>query len=329
MNDTLFVRPAGGLCNRLYAIASAFIYARELGLDCRIHWVADPACACAPSDLFAGIPTVSDREVAEAGIEFVDVHETADSMNLPARASAAAGQGLYAYFKFKSARRSIDDYEERLHRELSALRVVPEVASALMPLPPRTIGMHLRRGDHWRSWRYSPASLFYRAAARHLADDPAARLFLATDSPALEARFRARFPGKVLSYAGRNLSRASPEGVRAALVDLLTLAETERIYGSFSSSFSMLAARFRNIPLQILKRRGFPRDWNERPSDVRHDRSMHWLPETARWAPRPQARPGNAAVAPLAKLSARCLAAYVQSELYQQRIPWVQASSRR
>ena len=79
-------------------------------------------------------------------------------------------------------------------------------------------------------------------------------VFLATDSEAVKADMRKRY-GKRILTAEAAADRNSVSGIQDGILDLYTLAGTRRIYGSFRSSFSELAAELGNIPLTtVLKK---------------------------------------------------------------------------
>ena len=42
------------------------------------------------------------------------------------------------------------------------------------------------------------------------------------------------------------------DGIRDGVADMYTLARTQRIYGSFQSTFSEMASQLGGIPLQVL-----------------------------------------------------------------------------
>ncbi len=51
----------------------------------------------------------------------------------------------------------------------------------------------------------------------------------------------------------RQADYGSLEGIREGVADMYTLARTQKIYGSFQSSFSNIAAQLGRVPLEILK----------------------------------------------------------------------------
>ena len=60
------------------------------------------------------------------------------------------------------------------------------------------------------------------------------------------------FPGKILTYK-KEFSRTDVKGVQDAVIDLYSLAASCKIYGSYFSSFSDIAARIGDIPLKVIR----------------------------------------------------------------------------
>ena len=59
--------------------------------------------------------------------------------------------------------------------------------------------------------------------------------------------------GDRIFCSGKKADRGSLEGIREGITDMYTLARTQKIYGSFQSSFSDMAAQIGGVPLEILK----------------------------------------------------------------------------
>ena len=70
----------------------------------------------------------------------------------------------------------------------------------------------------------------------------AGAFFLATDDQREEDLLRSRFPGKIISNQSRTIDRNSVAGMHDALLDLYCLAASDKIIGSYWSSFTDTAA---------------------------------------------------------------------------------------
>lgn len=117
----------------------------------------------------------------------------------------------------------------------------------------KTIGVHIRRTDNAASIQESPLERFIEIMRNDLMRDPAINYYLATDDMQVEIAIKDLFPGKILTYQ-KDYSRTSVKGVQDAMVDLYTLSATCKIYGSYYSSFSDIASRIGDIPLNIVRK---------------------------------------------------------------------------
>ena len=104
-----------------------------------------------------------------------------------------------------------------------------------------TVGVHIRRTDNALSIEHSPLDLFFDCLDQELAAHSDLCIYLATDSEEVKQAMRARY-GERIVCAESKADRSTTEGIREGIADLWTLARTQKIYGSFHSSFSELAA---------------------------------------------------------------------------------------
>ncbi|MCR5417972.1 MAG: hypothetical protein K6E84_03575 [Lachnospiraceae bacterium] len=111
----------------------------------------------------------------------------------------------------------------------------------------RCVGIHIRRTDNKPAIGKSSTDAFVSAMEKELTAHPETVFFLATDDLSEEKKLRELFPDKILSHEDRDLSRASVSGIKDALLDLICLSRTEKIIGSFFSSFTDIAADMNGI----------------------------------------------------------------------------------
>lgn len=116
----------------------------------------------------------------------------------------------------------------------------------------QTIGLHIRRGDHDLATQYSTLSKFKVAIEKELEKNASCTFFLATDSLQNEQELKHLYQNKILSNKKQSYSRNSTLGVQDALVDLYCLSETEKVLGSYFSSFSQIAAEISGIDEQTI-----------------------------------------------------------------------------
>ena len=112
--------------------------------------------------------------------------------------------------------------------------------------------LHIRRTDNLASIRQSPIELFYQKLDEKIKEDGKVAIYLATDSEEVKREMKERYGDRIFC-SGKKADRGSLEGIREGITDMYTLARTQKIYGSFQSSFSDMAAQIGGVPLEILK----------------------------------------------------------------------------
>lgn len=118
---------------------------------------------------------------------------------------------------------------------------------------PYTLGVHIRRTDNTASIEQSPIELFITAIDKEIDLNVDVSIYLATDDESVKQELKKRY-GKRLIYVKDKADRSSIAGIQGGIVDMYVLARTQKIFGSFHSSFSELAAQIGNIPLEIIKK---------------------------------------------------------------------------
>lgn len=113
------------------------------------------------------------------------------------------------------------------------------------------IGLHIRRTDNACAIKKSPLELFFIAIEREIAQNTQVYFYLATDSLEEKEILINRY-GKRIITSSNKLERNTKDGIVNALIEMYSLSKTEKIYGSASSTFSVLAAKLSGIKLHIL-----------------------------------------------------------------------------
>jgi hypothetical protein len=108
-------------------------------------------------------------------------------------------------------------------------------------------GIHVRTTDNLISKKYSPSTAFKELIREKLRNESDARFFLATDSKRVEQEFQNEFKDKIITSNNDELERNSKQGIKNALIDMICLSRTKKIYGSFYSSFSKISAKLSGI----------------------------------------------------------------------------------
>lgn len=267
------VEPIGGLGNRMRAVESGIALGRELGCAVRVIWTRTPDFGCAFRALFspiAGVPVIERgrwqnralrRLELRLGCYSRDIRQAEmDRLRAGARdrEQPVPGGPLFDFRALRSERSTLLVTCDGFHDfaggfahfvPVDALRQA--VAAQRARFGPRTLGVHVRRTDHLARLR-SPLEAFVERMESERAAQPDTSFYLATDAPEVEAELRRRFGADVLSRPGC-LDRSRPAAASDAVIDLWTLAGTEKILGSYFSSFSETAASVGGIPLEIIE----------------------------------------------------------------------------
>lgn len=264
----IVLRPGSGLCNRLRAMGSAIKLAREVSADLRVEWFRCPirrwAARCGMRagfcDLFDPIDGIDVRERIVVRNEFPWVKRIYSSSN-PffsgeenrqefaqfVKTSPSQTRWLWTCFAFYPN----DDFSWlQPRKELRA-----RIESGAAGFGDRCIGLHIRRTDNKNSAQYSPLSLFTAKIEDEIAKDEGVRFFVSTDDESIKAELRQRYGSRILSCEQVG-ARYTIKGEQDAVVDLFLLARTNKLYGSFWSSFSEVAAQIGKIPLEVVANKG-------------------------------------------------------------------------
>lgn len=147
------------------------------------------------------------------------------------------------------------DYHSSLSRNFvpvpDILAVVNDFTSKFFT--PHTIGIHIRRTDNVLSIRQSPLSLFVDAMQHEIEQCADVNFYVATDDNMTKEELKRKFGERILTLPAE-CSRTSISGMKDAVKEMWLLSRTARIYGSFYSSYSVIASQLTNIPLHILQR---------------------------------------------------------------------------
>lgn len=118
---------------------------------------------------------------------------------------------------------------------------------------PGVIGIHIRSTDNTESIKKSPFELFIRKIEEELKRNPDASFFLATDNEDYQNRILQKFGSEKIIFQAKQFRRDVVDGIIDAVIDLFCLSKTSKIYGSYFSSFSHVAGRIGQIPVEEVK----------------------------------------------------------------------------
>lgn len=256
----IIIQPSGGLCNRIRAINSAAALAKKKGLPLKVLWLNAPELNCPFESLFQ--PT--------AEFEVINIYSLKSPRKLFLQFSAKQRFNNDDILNNKTDVTLNDDFYQSLSdsvyiftweqfyptEDYHLFHPTDEIQAKITALTdrfaPHMVGVHIRRTDNVTAIGKSGTDAFIRAMEAELAADPDVRFFLATDERKEEALLREHFGDKILSNENRILDRNSAQGMQDAMIDLYGLAATDKILGSFWSSFTDVAAQMRGIPRIIV-----------------------------------------------------------------------------
>lgn len=118
---------------------------------------------------------------------------------------------------------------------------------------PDIIGIHIRSTDNTPSTINSPFELFIKKIEEELKSNPNATFFLATDNENYQTTLLQKFGNEKIIFNAKEFRRDVTDGIVDAVIDLFCLSKTSKIYGSYFSSFSEVAGRIGQIPVEVLK----------------------------------------------------------------------------
>lgn len=265
------VIPHGGLCNRLNNILSAISYIRLHPQDeLQMYWVANSECNSPLGDLFLPIPGVTLFEQARERLllaipkkrllfipqllrEFVFDYQFTDRDNSDDFEKIVSGcRNVFVchtnrFWKYPDEGRCMtsDVFVPRPEIQAEINRVCSVFENR------NSVGLHIRRTDNDSSIGHSPIAVFEKKIEDELSSDPDSVFYLATDDTDVKAHFRSLYGDKIVS-PDFELRRDSQNGIRDAVIDLYCLGKTDKIYGSFASTYSTFAASLYHRPIEII-----------------------------------------------------------------------------
>lgn len=254
----LIIQPIGGLCNRMRAINSAWMLAKERGDKLTVIWNINGELGCPFGQLFEPNPA----------FHVINIRSKWDPRKLYLQTSSRfipneeirshKGDGLLD----EAYRKALPDKiyiatEEHFYpcHSYELFTPIPSIQKRIQEMTrdfsSHTVGVHIRRTDNKPAIGKSSTQAFITTMDAELAANEDTVFYLATDDREEEECLRDYFGGVILSNEDRDLSRDSISGIQDAMVDLYALASTHKIIGSYFSSFTDIAADMHQIPKVI------------------------------------------------------------------------------
>ena len=272
MNGSLLFVPSGGLANRMRAVVSAYELCQTVDSQLQVVWFQDWALHAPFRSIFEETPLVA---VREATLLDHILYDRARKKNffLPALPQRLLFQRHIKEQDVTPLKKQSFDFEqwargkrcymscyqvfgtfpdERYQQLFHPVKAVMDVVDGYRSqFNSHTIGLHIRRTDNAESIAKSPTTLFINKVREAIDLHEDTKVFLATDSTQVKQEFIEAFGARIITPK-EEACRDSISGIRGGVVDLWTLASTQKIYGSAGSSFSPMAASIGGVPLEIM-----------------------------------------------------------------------------
>jgi hypothetical protein len=274
----LLLVPAGGLANRMHAIASTYEMCRRAGVELRVVWFQDWALHAPFHDIFRPTDKLRLREATlmdhlvydrprrrNGHIPLLFQRLLFDQRIDEEQVTALVEQGFDfeqwagGHNSYMSCFREFGTFDDQIYSQLfrPVAQVEQQVEHFAAQFSAHTIGFHIRRTDNRRSIEHSPLSLFIETGKREVDEHPDTKIFVATDDEPTKQQLREVFGDRLMMQTAE-ADRGSTPGIRGGLIDMYTLARTKVVYGSAGSSFSMMAAKIGGNKLVTLTKTSLP-----------------------------------------------------------------------
>lgn len=253
----IILEATAGLANRMRAVDSALALAKKYQTELIVIWPMDSALNCEFRRLFApieGVRFVCCKPLSIRSIRimckllckhsFIGARRK-DMGQIVAAISGGGSVFISSFSAFYPSDgfvcfRPVDSVLEKVRA------ILPKNCSNL-------VGIHIRRTDNEKSIMMSPTDLFVHAIQAEIQNNSAVQFYLATDSMEEQQRLVSAYGSRIIVNTEKTLSRVSTQGIVDALVDLMCLSRSAKIYGSYWSSFSETAAALGKTELIILQ----------------------------------------------------------------------------
>lgn len=270
----LLLVPEGGLGNRMRAIAGAVSLMQKAGGKVDAVWFRDPELCVGFADLFEPV-ALTGVTLKEATLMDYLLYRRPRKRNLgmpQLMQRMMFDSCLYAPETMELIVKGFDfvtwckGRKNYLHTYSRVCDTTPRLMKQLFVPVGRLqrlideqcrdfgnycVGVHVRRTDHDKAIAASPLELFYERMDAEIREHADVRFYLATDDAEVKKLMADRYGDRVMCSA-QNASRNSRQGMDDALVEMYALSRTQKIYGSYKSTFSQIASELGEVPIHVV-----------------------------------------------------------------------------
>lgn len=282
----IYLKPVGGLCNRMRAIDSMISLCEKQNQNLTIIWLKSDNLNCSFNSIFSPLNSKkitiriiqneflykvilkllfkneniykngfweniydSDQQI-NSGFSLVEADDifyskTEDLMN--------------SFFDKKGQNILIESCYRHIKKDQNSYRYFIPVNTIFQQVTKKskhfknTIGLHIRRTDHIKSIVTSTDEKIIQLIDSLISDDPNCNFFLSTDCNKTKQYLLKRYKNRITANQDLTYKRNNKKSIQYAVLDLYCISRTARIYGSFFSTFSQVAADIGNIENTVIK----------------------------------------------------------------------------
>lgn len=280
----VFIKPIGGLCNRMRFVDSMISLCEKHNRDLTIIWLPTNDLNVRFHEIFEPVRSekIKIRIIGNKNIYRLLSKYLIKQENL---ISNAYLQNIYFTnrekkgFSLKAAdKRSFTDIKELSVQLLkktgehilieSCYRHCPTGIESYQYFKPvkhirkkienkvntfnNTVGIHIRRTDNKRSIEVSTDDKIFEIIHKELQANSRKTFFLATDCASTKQKYKAAFKESIITNDDISFERNKRENIENAVLDLYCLSRTQKIYGSFFSSYSKVAAVIGDVDIEVI-----------------------------------------------------------------------------
>lgn len=268
---TIVLVPNGGLANRMRAVNSMLEFTKAEKIKLHVIWISNRELNAPFAALFKPLPHAH-ATLAEGGMAASLLYNSPRKGNLYLSEIATRLLFDHRFFwrevkeakergqletllrqpgtTFIESNYDFGNYDDKLATNFVPCDAVSTAVNEFTAqhYAPRTIGIHIRRTDNTHSIARSPLSFFIDAIQKEVDENPETKFYVASDDAAEKETLRKKFGDRIIT---RDIEcrRDKKEGIIHAAEDLYLLSRTAKIYGSYYSSFSEMAAALGGIKL--------------------------------------------------------------------------------
>jgi len=242
----------GGLSNRIKCLISSMKIANKTDRGLILYWPKDESCNCNFSDLFENkIKEVSKEELREIikknGYEFYQ-----NNLSKNKKEFILVDSSRFEGFSLEDIHLKFEETPIEVRKEilnyLGKLKIKKEIFTKVndfikKEFSKNVVGVHIRRGDFVNLktgiGAVSPDESFVEEMKKEIEKNKNVKFFLATEDK--ETEFRNIFGNKIITYPKRTKRREDEGSVEEALIEMLILSKTNKILGSYGSTFTEMA----------------------------------------------------------------------------------------